>query len=104
MLCSSVVAFSICMCYPSGVLQPTGIGVAAVQFDAVICDESPRGNAYAVLFVRYVVSRDSYRLEVLWGEPHGEELLFPAYPLGLRVESTPNEFRIKRLLSAEEPR
>jgi len=69
-----------------------------VRFNAVMELNAPLCRTYVVLFERYWVSRDSYRVAVVWAEPHAGSLNFPIYPPTLNVVSDPNQFVISHQL------
>lgn len=64
------------------------------QFDAVIELDASRRRTHVVLFARYWVTADSYRMAVVWAEPHAGHFNFPLYPPTLNVASDPNRFMI----------
>jgi hypothetical protein len=66
----------------------------AICFDAPIELNAPLCRTYVVLFARYWVWADSYRVAVVWAEPHEGSLNFPIYPPTLNIVSDPNCFRI----------
>ena len=68
--------------------------VRAVRFDAVIELNAPLCRTHVVLFARYWVTADSYRVAVVWAEPNAGALNFPIYPPTLNVASDPNGFAI----------
>jgi len=70
----------------------------AVCFDAVIELNAPLCRTFVALFVRFWVWPDSYRLAVVWAEPHEGSLNFPIYPPTLNIFSDPNSFRISHQL------
>lgn len=72
--------------------------LGAVFFDATIELNAPICRTYVVLFVRYWVSRDFYRVAVVWAEPHAGSVNFPTYPPTLNLVSDPNTFRISHQL------
>jgi len=65
-----------------------------VCFDASVELNAPLCRTLVVLFVRYWVAPDFYRVAVVWAEPHAGSLNFPIYPPTLNVASDPNSFRI----------
>jgi hypothetical protein len=70
----------------------------AICFDAVIELNAPLCRTHVVLFARFWVWADSYRLAVVWAEPHAGSLNFPIYPPTLNIASDPNTFRISHQL------
>jgi len=73
-------------------------GGTTVRFDAILELNAPLCRTYVVLFVRYWVSQDSYRLAVTWAEPHTGSLNFPIYPSTLAIFSDPNSFEMSHQL------
>jgi len=68
---------------------------AMLRFDAVIELNAPLCRTHVVLFARYWVSPELYRMAVVWGEPHAGSLNFPIFPRSLNVASDQEAFRIK---------
>lgn len=69
-----------------------------ICFDGVVELKAPLSRTHVVLFARYWVSRDFYRVGVVWAEPHAGSLNFPIYPPTLNIVSDPNSFRISHQL------
>lgn len=65
-----------------------------VRFDAIIELNARLCRTHVVLFARYWVSARSYRMAVVWAEPHGGSLNFPIYAPTLSMASGPNAFVI----------
>lgn len=70
----------------------------AARFDAIIELDAPLCGKHVVLFARYWVSIDSYRMAVVWAEPHASAINFPIYPATLNVASDQNCFAISHQL------
>jgi len=68
---------------------------AMLRFDAIIELNAPLCRTYVVLFARYWVAPELYRMAVVWGEPHAGSLNFPIFPRSLNVASDPDAFRIE---------
>jgi hypothetical protein len=73
---------------------PTDSNVGVLHFDAIVELNAPLCRTHVVLFARYWVSPQSYRVAVVWAEPHAGSLNFPIYPPTLNVVSDPNSFTI----------
>jgi hypothetical protein len=69
-----------------------------VCFDTNVELNAPLCRTYVVLFPQYWVSRNFYRVAVVWAEPHAGSLNFPIYPPTLNIVSDPNSFRINHQL------
>ena len=69
--------------------------VAMLQFDSIIELNAPLCRTHVVLFARYWVSPELYRMAVVWAEPHAGSLNFPIFPRSLNVASDPEAFRIE---------
>ena len=67
---------------------------AMMRFDATIELNAPLCGTHAVLFARYWVSPDLYRVAVVWAEPHAGSPNFPIYPPTSNVVSDREAFRI----------
>ena len=82
----------------SGKVQPAGVNVGAVQFDAVIelNRYSPHSlrHDYTVIFARYWVARDYYGAAVVWAEPQSTDMFFAVRPPGLSFASNRQEFKL----------
>ena len=65
-----------------------------IIFDAQIelYADNPRDNI--ILFARYWVQKDYYRISIRWCEPHASDLRFPVYPIGLSIQSNSSSFSI----------
>ncbi|MBP7051842.1 MAG: hypothetical protein KBE65_12580 [Phycisphaerae bacterium] len=61
---------------------------ASIELNAPLC------RTHVVLFARYWVSADYYRLSVVWAEPHAGSFNYPVYPSTLFIVSDPNQFEI----------
>jgi hypothetical protein len=70
----------------------------AFCFDGTVELHAPLCQTYVVLFARYWVSPDFYRVAVVWAEPHAGSLNFPLYPPTLRIVSDANYFTISHQL------
>jgi hypothetical protein len=70
----------------------------AFCFDATIELHAPLCQTYVVLFARYWVSPRSYRVAVVWAEPHAGSMNFPVYPPTLSIVSDVNSFTITHQL------
>jgi hypothetical protein len=70
-------------------------GVNVLQFDSIIELNAPLCRTHVVLFARYWVSPELYRMAVVWAEPHAGSLNFPIFPRSLNVASDPEVFRIE---------
>ncbi len=68
--------------------------VAVLQFDAILGLNAPLCRTHVVLFARYWVSPELYRVAIVWAEPHVGSLNFPIYPPTLNVASDREAFRI----------
>ena len=68
---------------------------AMLRFDSVIELNAPLCRTHVVLFARYWVSPEIYRMAVVWGEPHTGSLNFPIFPRSLNVASDQAGFRIE---------
>lgn len=66
-----------------------------LRFDSVIELNAPLCRTHVVLFARYWVSPELYRMAVVWAEPHAGSLNFPIFPRSLNVTSDPEVFRIE---------
>jgi hypothetical protein len=69
--------------------------IEVLQFDAIIELNAPLCRTHVVLFARYWVLPDSYRIAVVWAEPHAGSLNFPIFPRSLNMASDPASFRIE---------
>ena len=56
---------------------PVGRNVGPLRFDACLELNAPLVGTHVVLFLRYWVSATSYRVAVIWAEPHAGSLNFP---------------------------
>jgi len=74
---------------------PTHNKIDVLQFDSVIELNAPLCRTHVVLFARYWVSPELYRMSVVWGEPHAGSLNFPIFPRSLNVTSDQEAFRIE---------
>jgi hypothetical protein len=83
-----------CSCKREAKVEPVGKSVGVMQFDATIEIDPPLSPNCVVLFARYWVSSNYYRVAVIWAEPHGSGLWFPIYPPTLRVASDPDSFSV----------
>jgi len=69
--------------------------IDVLQFDSIIELNAPLCRTHVVLFARYWVSPEYYRMAVVWAEPHAGSLNFPIFPRSLNVASDPEAFRIE---------
>jgi hypothetical protein len=69
--------------------------IDVLQFDSIIELNAPLCRTHVVLFARYWVSPELYRMAVVWAEPHAGSLNFPIFPRSLNVASDPEAFRIE---------
>lgn len=69
--------------------------VAMLRFDATVELNAPLCRTDVVLFARYWVSPEFYRVAVVWAEPHAGSLNFPIYPPTLNVVSDREAFRVE---------
>jgi len=69
--------------------------IDVLQFDSTIELNAPLCRTHVVLFARYWVSPELYRIAVVWAEPHAGSLNFPIFPRTLNVTSDPDSFRIE---------
>jgi hypothetical protein len=69
--------------------------VATLRFDAIVELNAPLCRTHVVLFARYWVSPEFYRVAIVWAEPHAGSLNFPIYPPTLNVVSDRKAFRIE---------
>lgn len=76
-------------------VSPKESDARAVRFDTIIELNAPLCRTHVALFARCWVSGDSYRIAVVWAEPHAGALNFPIYPPTLNVASDPNAFTIR---------
>src|ERR1700722_8842917 len=75
-------------------LAAVGKTVGAIQFDATIEINPPLSPNCMLLFARYWVSSNYYRVAVLWAEPNGSRMWFPIYPPTLRINSDAESFSV----------
>ena len=73
---------------------PTPSKVTMLRFDATVELNAPLCRTHVVLFARYWVSPEFYRVAVVWAEPHAGSLNFPIYPPTLNMVSDPKGFTI----------
>jgi hypothetical protein len=66
-----------------------------LQFDSIIELNAPLCRTYVVLFARYWVSPENYRIAIIWAEPYAGSLNFPIFPRSLNVTSDQAAFRIQ---------
>ena len=66
-----------------------------LRFDAIIELNAPLCRTHVVLFARYWVSPELYRMAVVWAEPHAGSLNFPIFPRTLNVASDSNDFMVE---------
>jgi len=66
-----------------------------LQFESIIELNAPLCRTHVVLFARYWVSPELYRMAVVWGEPHAGSLNFPIFPRSLNMVSDPEALRIE---------
>ena len=101
--CLRSCALALAMCAASAGAVPGASArpadaLPAVRFDAVIELNAPLCRTHVVLFARYWVSSDSYRVAVVWAEPNAGAINFPIYPPTLNVVSDPNRLAIRHQL------
>jgi hypothetical protein len=70
----------------------------AFCFDGTVELHAPLCQTYVVVFARYWVSPRSYRVAVVWAEPHAGSMNFPLYPPTLNIVSDANNFTITHQL------
>ena len=74
---------------------PTHDKTGLLQFDSIIELNAPLCRTHVVLFARYWVSSDSYRITVVWAEPHAGSMNYPIYPPSVNVTSNNGVFMIE---------
>src|SRR5579872_2412866 len=75
-------------------LPPFGTNIGPLQFDATIQLDPPLAPLHVIVFARYWVGRDYYRIAIIWAEPHASRLWFPVYPPTLSIGSDAESFII----------
>lgn len=75
-------------------IAPSGTKFNALQFDCIIELNSESIKTQSLLFVRYVVSPDSYKASIIWAEPHIGLLNYPIYPPTTMIDSNSTGFSI----------
>jgi len=87
-----MIVLNICVSVPSLAAETVHTYKNLIRFDAVVELNASRGRTHIELFARYWVSPDSYRMVVVWAEPHAGHFNFPLYPPTLTIASDPNHF------------
>jgi len=72
---------------------PLGASIGPIEFDAILKVIPRRTGSPEILFVRYWVASNYYRLAVIWAEPRGRGLHFPVFPQSLIAGSDERNFR-----------
>ena len=70
-----------------------------ISYDAIMELDSPITSKYVVLFVRYCIVGDKYKVDIAWAEPHIGALNYCLYPVTLSVDSEPMSFSTNSQLS-----
>lgn len=65
-----------------------------LQFDATFEMRFEMTHSIIVLFARYWVWKDAYRVEIVWSEPGCNPQHFPCYPVSLTIRNTQSEFSV----------
>ena len=87
-------------CFAVGI-APKGTKIKALQFDCVMELNSVKMKTHVMLFVRYLVSPDSYRASIIWAEPHISGLNYPIYPPTTIIDSNDTNFSIKNEVNSQ---
>ena len=87
-------------CFALGI-APKGTKIKALQFDCVMELNSVKMKTHVMLFVRYLVSPDSYRASIIWAEPHISGLNYPIYPPTTIIDSNRTSLRISNEVKSQ---
>ena len=87
-------------CFAIGI-APKGTKINALQFDCIMELNSMNLKTHVLLFVRYLVTPDSYKASIIWAEPHVSALNYSIYPPTTIIDSNDTNFSIRNEVNSQ---